>query len=311
MNSIDKPVLKLKELPPPPQLAGNEAFSFVFAQSMDLKVVLGVCLGYIVAVQIANHVNKLSHSLLNTKKKTPPKNPSTKAPMSTVFDYFVFAHNVLMAVFSAITFYGIGSSLVRNFSRRPFLEAWCDADHSWARDGAQLWTWIFYMSKYYELMDTAILILKGKQSSLLQTFHHSGSILSMWLQSAGQLCFGWIFTLFNSFIHTIMYTYYAMTCLGYRPSWKQWLTRMQIAQFLIGDPLGLTYMFLTDRLNGHEEYDLELMPGYVISMFRFRVVSGYVTLVFVAALVLLFMDFSAKTYSHKNPNSLLLKKSRI
>lgn len=37
----------------------------------------------------------------------------------------------------------------------------------------------------------------------------------------------------NSGIHTVMYSYYAVTTAGYRPSWKWLLTAAQIAQFLV------------------------------------------------------------------------------
>ena len=34
----------------------------------------------------------------------------------------------------------------------------------------------------------------------------------------------------NSFIHTLMYYYYMVTVLGISPSWKKYLTTMQIIQ---------------------------------------------------------------------------------
>ena len=50
--------------------------------------------------------------------------------------------------------------------------------------------WSFYYSKYVEYLDTAWLVLKGKDVSFLQTFHHFGApwdvYLGIVLQVAGR-----------------------------------------------------------------------------------------------------------------------------
>ncbi|RUS13281.1 GNS1/SUR4 family-domain-containing protein, partial [Jimgerdemannia flammicorona] len=50
----------------------------------------------------------------------------------------------------------------------------------------------------------------------------------------------------NSFIHTIMYFYYAATTVGLSPPFKQNLTQLQITQFLTGQVLGIYYLFGTE-----------------------------------------------------------------
>jgi len=40
----------------------------------------------------------------------------------------------------------------------------------------------------------------------------------------------WLFVLYNSFIHTIMYFYYFLTVIGIKPSWKKLITIMQLVQ---------------------------------------------------------------------------------
>lgn len=162
--------------------------------------------------------------------------------------------------------------------------------------GVHFWVWNFYVSKYYELADTAILLIKGKPSSFLQTFHHSGSIIGMWIMTTTHAPAAWIFVLFNSFIHTIMYFYYLLTCLGYRPTWKKILTTMQIIQFLVGNPLGLIYAVLPGCL------PLEVIPpenvvGQILgSQLRSLYACLFVNTFFISSLVILFTDFSRKTY---------------
>jgi len=94
--------------------------------------------------------------------------------------------------------------------------------------------WSFYYSKYVEYLDTAWLVLKGKPVSFLQTFHHFGApwdvYLAIMLKNEGL----WIFLAFNSFIHTVMYSYFAFTAAGFPYPGKFIITLMQISQFIVG-----------------------------------------------------------------------------
>lgn len=71
-------------------------------------------------------------------------------------------------------------------------------------EGLAFWGWIFYLSKYYEVLDTAIIIMKGKRSSTLQTYHHAGAMLSMWSGIRYMSPPIWMFALVNSGIHAMM-----------------------------------------------------------------------------------------------------------
>jgi hypothetical protein len=180
----------------------------------------------------------------------------------------------------------------------------CDVEKKTFAAGVHFWVWNFYVSKYYELLDTAILLMKGKPSSFLQTFHHSGSIIGMWVMTTTHAPAAWIFVLFNSFIHTIMYFYYTLTCLGYRPTWKRILTTMQITQFLVGNPLGLIYAVLPGCL------PLEIIPpenviGQILgSQLRSLYACLFVNTFFISSLVVLFTDFSRKTYGKPSDEKL-------
>ena len=78
-----------------------------------------------------------------------------------------------------------------------------DVGRMW-NQGLAYFGWIFYLSKFYEVLDTAIILAKGKKSSTLQTYHHAGAMMCMWagIRYMGQPI--WIFTLVNSFIHALM-----------------------------------------------------------------------------------------------------------
>ncbi|XP_059143062.1 elongation of very long chain fatty acids protein 7-like [Physella acuta] len=99
--------------------------------------------------------------------------------------------------------------------------------------------WLFYISKFIELLDTVFFILRKKfnQVSFLHVFHHGIMPISWWfgvkLVPGG---FGTFHSLLNSFIHLVMYTYYGLSALG--PSfhkylwWKKYMTSMQMIQFV-------------------------------------------------------------------------------
>ncbi|KAI7977556.1 hypothetical protein EIK77_000506 [Talaromyces pinophilus] len=120
-----------------------------------------------------------------------------------------------------------------------------DVGRLW-NSGLAYYGWIFYLSKFYEVIDTAIILAKGKRSSTLQTYHHTGAMMCMWagIRYMGQPI--WIFVLVNSFIHSLMYSYYALTALHVRVpnAIKRSLTTMQITQFIFGTFAASSYMFV-------------------------------------------------------------------
>lgn len=86
-------------------------------------------------------------------------------------------------------------------------------------------------SKVVDFIDTAILIVSGKQLSFLHTYHHA-SIGLIWFylynENINSAYFG---ALLNSIVHTVMYFYFNYSHkLKYI---KSWITRMQIMQFIV------------------------------------------------------------------------------
>lgn len=100
--------------------------------------------------------------------------------------------------------------------------------------------YLFFLTKIVELLDTVFFVLrkKSEQVTFLHVFHHSVVPLFCWigikLAPGGPNGF---FPLINSFIHVIMYSYYALTTLGPRVQaylwWKKYLTRLQMIQFVL------------------------------------------------------------------------------
>lgn len=78
-----------------------------------------------------------------------------------------------------------------------------DVGRIW-NEGLAFYGWLFYLSKFYEVFDTAIILSKGKKSSILQTYHHTGAMLCMWAGIRYMSPPIWMFVFINSGLHTIM-----------------------------------------------------------------------------------------------------------
>jgi hypothetical protein len=78
-----------------------------------------------------------------------------------------------------------------------------DVGRIW-NEGLAFWGWWFYLSKFYEVLDTAIILAKGKRSTTLQKYHHAGAMLSMWAGMRFMAPPIWMFATINSGIHAMM-----------------------------------------------------------------------------------------------------------
>jgi hypothetical protein len=71
-------------------------------------------------------------------------------------------------------------------------------------EGLAFYGWLFYLSKFYEVLDTFIILAKGKKSSFLQTYHHAGAMMCMWAGIRYMAPPIWLFVLVNSGLHALM-----------------------------------------------------------------------------------------------------------
>ena len=150
-----------------------------------------------------------------------------------------------------------------------------DVGRIW-NEGLAFYGWLFYISKFYEMLDTAIILAKGKKSSVLQTFHHAGAMLCMWAGIRYMSPPIWMFVFINSFLHTIMvsaqesglwwegestnyaqYTYYTLTAftIPVPRLVKQTLTFLQIAQIVFGASYAFLHLFVA--------YDIPIEQPYL------------------------------------------------
>jgi elongation of very long chain fatty acids protein 4 len=96
--------------------------------------------------------------------------------------------------------------------------------------------WIHYNNKYVELLDTAFMVLRKKDSqvSFLHVYHHT-LVMWCWWCVCHFACWGdaYFGAMLNSFIHIVMYGYYLLALLNIPCPWKRYLTQMQLVQFVL------------------------------------------------------------------------------
>ena len=92
-------------------------------------------------------------------------------PKGPILQNIVVLHSGLLALYSGITMYYTWS-IVGNYmisAGDGLMGAVCDYKGMlWYDKGFSYWVLTFYISKFYEFFDTWIIILKGREPTLLQ-----------------------------------------------------------------------------------------------------------------------------------------------
>jgi len=104
----------------------------------------------------------------------------------------------------------------------------------WADGPSGFWVMIFTLSKIPELIDTLFIVLRKSKLEFLHWYHHTTVLMFNWFAFSNRASTGMWFATMNALIHSIMYFYFFLTGMGYRPKWNLLLTLGQIAQMVVG-----------------------------------------------------------------------------
>ena len=192
------------------------------------------------------------------------KNAFNLAPKGPVIQTITICHSAALALYSGWTAYHGWRIFGAHFNQHGLIATLCDADGElWAQLG--WWITHFYISKYYEFIDTWIVLLKGRDPIFLQVYHHAGVVLVMWgFVVTKCVAGGAVILVLNSFIHTIMYTYYIFAAFGYSSPLKHYLTQAQLTQFFLG--VGVTALLYWEEgcLNPAQILSLNAIHVYTV-----------------------------------------------
>jgi hypothetical protein len=193
-------------------------------------------------------------------------------PYTSFLQSVMILHNTGLILYSASTMLFVTNELYYGREQGPTMANLC---------------WLFTYSKIWEFLDTYLILAKGQPTIFLQKYHHIGALLCWWLccyYNSSQI---YKATLYNACIHTLMYSYYLASLLGYK--WtliKPYITSLQLLQFII-----CTLDTLRDyspKLYTKETLTDVLLDGDMMSTSLFYV--------YVAGLIILFVRFFIKAY---------------
>jgi hypothetical protein len=139
---------------------------------------------------------------------------------------------------------------------------------------------LFYLSKYYEYVDTMILYAKHKQPIFLQKFHHIGATIVWHLGFVYEFEGVYFASLINSGIHTVMYGYYFLSLFSIiRPminKYKVYITSAQVAQLAFGFvALPWFYYSKESLVNQRIIIVFDLYIGCLIGLFLQFMIKNY------------------------------------
>jgi hypothetical protein len=203
---------------------------------------------------------------------------------SPIFLVAVTVHNAGLALFSLYLL--VGASLVAfQMLGAEGVQSLCDPS-MWDQYSVEYWAKLFYWSKYYEFLDTWIIIAKsdrlGKRGrpTVLQVYHHCGVVVCVWATMVTRAPWAIYPVVLNCGVHTFMYFYFLANSLGCGKQMAKFVTSVQLGQFVVGIAVGVSTTTFCPQ-----DPNLRL--------------SCVVYLLYVVGLLVLFLDLFRNKYKSK------------
>jgi len=167
----------------------------------------------------------------------------------------VAVHNMILCVWSLVMFLGISYELAIIFMNNGVYGMYCIPPTQPLVGRVQYWMYVYYLSKYWELFDTLIIVLRKKPLIFLHLYHHTIVLLIVWLWLSYDFLYGSLGMVFNTFVHVFMYYYYYASILGKNVWWKKYITKGQIIQFISSFILSGPYIYYTVHFDKEGKFE--------------------------------------------------------
>ncbi|XP_012272622.1 elongation of very long chain fatty acids protein 6 [Orussus abietinus] len=155
--------------------------------------------------------------------------------------------NTLLATFSIIGFTRTAPELIHVLRNYGLYHSVCIPSFIEQDRVSGFWTWMFVLSKLPELGDTIFIVLRKQPLIFLHWYHHITVLLYSWFSYTEFTASARWFVVMNFFVHSIMYSYYALKAMRYQPPKfiSMVITTLQLVQMIIGCAINLwAYQFL-------------------------------------------------------------------
>lgn len=117
------------------------------------------------------------------------------------------AWNLILSIFSIVGASRCVPKLLEIITRGGWAHSVC-GDTSYLDGASGLWMSLFIYSKFFELIDTAFLVLHKRKVIFLHWFHHLTVLLYCWHAYCNGVSMGLWFATMNYCVHSVMYFYY-------------------------------------------------------------------------------------------------------
>mmetsp|Transcript_32829 Transcript_32829/g.55833 ORF Transcript_32829/g.55833 Transcript_32829/m.55833 type:complete len:282 (+) Transcript_32829:256-1101(+) len=152
---------------------------------------------------------------------------------------FNIVHNIFLSGGSFVTLAGTIAAYRAQISEEIsasdlFVRVFCDPGEP-LFDKLQFWLYVFYLSKFYELIDTFFLCVTMRRVIPLHWIHHLLTLMVFWIGLETRHTVMGVACVMNAAIHVVMYAYYAYKLVypEFMPWWKKHLTNLQMRQFMV------------------------------------------------------------------------------
>jgi len=195
-----------------------------------------------------------------------------------VENYLTKSCNVKVLLKESMVLYNIAQVVLNGWMVWRFLDALLNRNHPFIGDitttstGTTYIIWVHYCDKYLEFFDTYFMVLRGRmdQVSFLHVYHHFSIVWAWWaamnLMPGGDSYFG---ALLNSWIHVLMYGYYALSLLKIPCPWKKMLTQAQLLQFtsVVAYSICCLYIWPEDHVEAKHRICVIIQIWEMVSLF--------------------------------------------
>lgn len=193
--------------------------------------------------------------------------------------------SAILACFSGLGAYRLLEDTFSTLRSKGLHGSICSNDSLYRDSRIMTWFWLFVLSKAFELLDTAFIVLRKQKLIFLHYYHHFTTLTYCWYVFSSMPSTFRYLSGMNYSIHFVMYGYYALKAARFQVSTKVniLITSSQIAQMVLGLLMNI-YVIIVKRSGKACE------TNYETATFGCLIYSSF---------LVLFVNFFVQSYMRK------------